>query len=212
MELIMPAAPDWVRSAQKDAEGRMPQDMAAEEESATYQWNPPVGSFPEIAWRGVFKDYREAMQGSTSASDVAHYITVWSATAAGLARRVWMFLGGRIYPNIYVTYYGPTGDHKTTAQRRLVDYALLADRDDVPILRTTGSAEGLADAFSAAAQTGVVLFYWEEFAETLARARWSGATLFGFLTEAFDCPPVFDRAYRKNPIHIANPTPSVLTA
>jgi hypothetical protein len=184
----------------------------SEESTDQQQWDPPVGEFPEIAWRGTFDDYRQAMRLSTSASDTVHFVTFWSAVAASLGRRISMFYGTNVYPNVYLGYYGPTGDKKTTAQRRILDYSLLGEREDVPILRTTGSAEGLADAFAEVANTGVCIFYWEEFAETLARAHWSGATLCGFLTETFDCPPVFQRAYRKNPIRIDNPTPTVLTA
>ena len=39
---------------------------------------PPGPNFPEIAWRGLFADYRRAMVDTTEASDVAHFGTFWS--------------------------------------------------------------------------------------------------------------------------------------
>jgi hypothetical protein len=224
---------DWIASLHRDAEGRLPEEGAANngrpgsdtgedtpkseaatpaEEETAHHWDPPVGAFPEIAWRGTFATYRETMKDTTAASDVGHFVTFWGAAAAALARRVWMYQGDHVYPNAYLCYFGPTGDYKTTGQRRLPNCGLLAERADVPILQATGSAEGLADAFAAAAKTGVIIFLWEELAETLIRSKWSGSTLIGFLIETFDCPPVYDRAYRKNTVHIDRPTPNILTA
>jgi hypothetical protein len=78
-----------------------------------------VPEFPEIAWRGLFADYRAAMQGTTEASDVAHFCTFWATAAAIQGRNVEMYGGDFVYPNVYINYYGPTGDKKTTAERRI---------------------------------------------------------------------------------------------
>jgi hypothetical protein len=53
---------------------------------------------------------------------------------------------------------------------------------------------------------------WEEFAAFLSHARWSGSTLLEFITETFDCPAVWSRDYRKKPIVLMRPTPTILTA
>jgi hypothetical protein len=44
--------------------------LAGEPVEEEPEGNEPLLAFPEIAWRGPFKTYREAMQGTTEASDV----------------------------------------------------------------------------------------------------------------------------------------------
>ena len=120
---------------------------------------PELPSFPDIAWRGVFDVYRQAMEGSTAASDVAHFCTLWAAVASALGRRIHMYSGGIVYPNVYLCNFGPTGDHKTTAQRRLKECDLLAGQT-VRYVQNVGSTEGLSDLLSKA-ERGVYLCYWE---------------------------------------------------
>jgi hypothetical protein len=167
-------------------------------------------AFPEIAWRGVFGDYRAAMQGTTEATDAAHFCTLWAAIAAILGRTVEMHAGDIIYPNVYLAVFGETGDKKTTAERRLSSCNLFEHWPHIRLVRGVGSTEGLADALKES-ETGTCLFYWEEFATFLSHARWKGSTLLEFITECFDCPPEWNKHY-KAPIHLETPTPSILTA
>src|SRR5579863_2983369 len=74
--------------------------------------------FPEIAWRGVFAEYRAAMVDTTEASDVAHFASLWATCAVVQGRRTSMYAGERIFPNVYIALFGATGDKKTTAMRR----------------------------------------------------------------------------------------------
>jgi len=172
--------------------------------------------FPEIAWRGTFGTYKEAMNGTTETSDVAHFLTCWAAEAAALGRRVHCFVGDLVYPNVYLCFYGESGDKKTTAQRRLLQCNLLSGIQNLKILSNVGSTEGLADALSEA--TGldetecIYLFYWEELAAQMARGRWSGSTVFEFMVQTFDCPPNWGLNYRRRPVSIRKPTPTILTA
>jgi hypothetical protein len=121
-----------------------------------------------------------------------------------------MYSGDVVYPNVYIAFYGPTGDKKTTAQRRIPSCNLLEHAPDIEIIQNAGSTEGLADRLMSVT-SGCYLFLWEEFATFLAVARWSGSTLLQFLTEAYDCPPVFKRDFRKEKINLTNPTPTILT-
>jgi len=165
--------------------------------------------FPEIAWRGVFADYRKAMVGTTEASDVAHFTGFWAAAAVTLGRRVSMYLGERIFANVYLSVFGPTGDKKTTAQRRVLNCGLLAP--SIQVIRNLGSTEGLADALKR--EDGgdlVALFFWEELTTLFARGRWTGSTILEFITETFDCPPEWGMKYRKDPISLRAPTPTIL--
>jgi hypothetical protein len=166
-------------------------------------------AFPNTAWRGVFADYREAMIGTTEASDVAHFTACWAAVAATLGRRVSMYAGERIFPNVYLSVFGPTGDKKTTAQRRILNCGLLAP--SIQVIRNLGSTEGLADALKREERADMVaLFFWEELTTLFARGRWSGSTILEFFTETFDCPPEWGIKYRKEPINLVAPTPTIL--
>jgi hypothetical protein len=176
----------------------------AKEESET------LAAFPETAWRGIFKDYRAAMEGTTEACDAAHFTTLWSAAAVGLGRKVEMHAGDVVYPNAYLAIFGETGDKKTTAQRRIGQCGLLEHWPYIRLVLGVGSTEGLADALEDA-ETGVYLFQWEEFATFLSQARWTGSTLLQFITECFDCPPEWNKLYRNKPIHLESPTLSILT-
>jgi hypothetical protein len=165
--------------------------------------------FPETAWRGAFADYREAMAGTTEASDAAHFSALWAAAAVTLGRRVSMYAGERIFANVFLSVFGPTGDKKTTAQRRILNCGMLAP--SIQVIRNLGSTEGLADALKRddGADT-VALFFWEELTALLARGRWSGSTILEFITETFDCPPEWGMKYRKGPIDLVAPTPTIL--
>jgi hypothetical protein len=165
--------------------------------------------FPETAWRGTFADYREAMAGTTEASDIAHFSALWAAAAVALGRRVFMYAGERIFPNVYLSVFGPTGDKKTTAQRRILNCGLLAP--SLCVIRNLGSTEGLADALKREDGADLVaLFFWEELTVLLARGRWKGSTILEFITETFDCPPEWGIKYRKDPITLVAPTPTIL--
>jgi hypothetical protein len=110
---------------------RLPVEVLEPADQMEQRAMPPP--FPEIAWRGIFDEYREAMSGTTEASDVAHFAALWTAAAANLGRRVSIFAGDEIFPNVYILFYGPTGDKKTTAKRRIFRHNLLAPT--VQILR-----------------------------------------------------------------------------
>jgi hypothetical protein len=166
-------------------------------------------AFPEDAWRGPFQDYRTAMKGTTEACDEAHFATFWSVSGAILGRRVSMGSGDVIYCNTYIVVHGLSGDKKTTAERRVIRCRLLEDHPMVKFIAGVGSAEGLAEKLDGG---GSALFFWEEFASMLSRARWTGSTLLEFITECFDCPDEWHNHYRKDPIHLEEPTPSILTA
>jgi hypothetical protein len=170
---------------------------------------PATLAFPENAWRGAFDTYRKAQRGSTEASDVVHFSVLWTAAPLHMGRRVSMSYGDILYPNTYICFSGPSGDKKTTAQRRI--QRLLPQ--GVPVF-TVGSVEGLSDELSQhQKEHGIAtyLFRWEELASFLCPAKMKGSPLLPFLTEVFDCPAEFSRKYRHNKIDVKEPTPSVHT-
>lgn len=161
--------------------------------------------FPEVAWRGIFFEYRDAMKDATEASDTFHFATLWTRCAVALGRRVWLSYGMKLFPNVYLVCFGPTGDRKTTATRKAAEIG-----KEFKTVRGGGSGEGLADEFSGATPGEGFLLYAEEFSQILRPGRWDGATLIPFLTQCFDCPPRYEMKYRKSPVKLDEPTPSLL--
>ncbi|HLW82621.1 MAG TPA: DUF3987 domain-containing protein [Candidatus Acidoferrales bacterium] len=181
-----------------------PEARSANEKNVTEVINR-LPAFPETAWRGIFADYRSAMQRATEASDVFHFAGLWARCAVALGRRVWFPYGMQLFPNAYLVCFGPTGDRKTTATRRATELGSACK-----IIQGGGSGEGLADEFSDAEPGEGMLLYAEEFSQILRPARWDGSTLKPFLTQCFDCPGRYQVKFRKQPIELEQPTPSLL--
>jgi hypothetical protein len=111
----------------------------------------------------------------------------------------------QLFPNVYLVCFGPTGDRKTTATRMGAEIG-----STFKIVRGSGSGEGLADEFSTAEPGRGLLLYAEEFSQVLRAGRWDGATLIPFLTQCFDCPRRYEMKFRKSPVELEQPTPSLL--
>jgi hypothetical protein len=56
-----------------------PGESAAEEPSPEPETVPAL---PEAVWRGIFKQYREALRGKSEAPEAYHFASVWAACAA----------------------------------------------------------------------------------------------------------------------------------
>jgi len=71
-----------------------------------------------------------------------------------------------------------------------------------------GSAEALGDwmAQSDAAPPAAHLVQLDELCTLLVRGGWQGSGLLPFLVECFDCPAVYDIPFRKQPVHVVEPT------
>jgi len=162
---------------------------------------------PKAAWRGPFAEYRNTMAHATEASDVFHFATLWACGAATLGRTVRFPYGSMTYPNVSLIGFGPTGDRKTSAMRRVDDIG-----GQLKVIRGGGSGEGLADDFASVAPSLGILIYAEEYSQILRPGHWEGATLLPFLTQCFDCPNRYELKYRKKPVNLECPTPSLLAA
>jgi hypothetical protein len=167
-------------------------------------------AFPESAWRGPFALYRKAMDGTSEAPDTVHFSTLWANAAARLRRRVHIYYAFDHFPNVFLVNYGTTGDSKTSAMRQ--GFRVYPTDAKIKVLRGLGSAEALG-AWMHQPDDGPRishLIFLEELATVLTRGRWEGSTLLHFLTETFDCPPVYEAPYRKNPLKVKEPTPILL--
>ena len=168
-----------------------------------------LGEFPEDAWRGPFKIYREAMRGTSEAPDTAHFTVLWAVAAACLRRRVSFYYAFPHYPNVYLVNFGNTGDSKTSAGRQGLR---LLPEQGIKLLRGVGSAEALGDWMKQPDEGPAVshLLFIEELATLLTRGGWEGSTLLSFLTETFDTPDRYEIPFRKNPVLVQEPTPSLI--
>jgi Bifunctional DNA primase/polymerase, N-terminal/Primase C terminal 1 (PriCT-1) len=186
-------------------------DIEEEDEPEEPKEPLAISVFPEIAWRGIFQTYREAMAGTSEASDVTRFISLWVAAAVRLQRKIKLWNGSWLFPNVYLVLFGDTGDRKTTGTRGFLD--LIPDADLSRVLRGAGSGEGIADWLKkceeGATQISTCL-YLEELSELTTRAKWDGSTLKTFLTSVYDCPPRHEVKYRKNPIDLREPIVSLL--
>jgi hypothetical protein len=181
-----------------DGQGPAPEQRAQREPSTL-----PV--FPKMAWRGVFADYRAAMERATEASDTFHFAALWARCAVALGRRVHFNYGMKLFPNVYLVCFGPTGDRKTTATRMGAGMG-----SPYKLVSGGGSGEGLADEFSSAERGQGILIHAEEFSQILRPGRWDGSTLKPFLTQCFDCPDRYQVKFRTKPIELEEPTASLL--
>lgn len=165
-------------------------------------------TFPSSAWRGVFDTYRKAMDRTTWASDVTHFITLWTVVSAKLRRKVKFCYGMDLYPNVYLVFFGDSGDKKTTATSKIV--SLLTDDPAIKVLQGIGSGEGLVEWLKPEDDAMSHLLYLSELAELLQRGKWNGSTLKTVLTHIYDCPHAYEAPFRQNPIKIVEPTLTLL--
>jgi TOTE conflict system, Archaeo-Eukaryotic Primase domain len=136
---------------------------------------PSLPEFPASAWRGPLAQWKCATDGTTEAPDAIRYAAILAPIAARIGRRVSLHYGTRLYPNVYIVGFGPTGStRKTTASRE----ARRAVPPSVRVIRGVGSGEALIEALQANEATRPVqaLLEADELAVLLARAKSSRTT------------------------------------
>jgi hypothetical protein len=85
--------------------------------------------FPDCAWRGIFKDYRDAFQNVTEAPEQFHFAVLATVAGIVIGRSAYMWHGRKLFPVFYSVLIGPTSiSRKTTAAEKGV--SLLADTDE----------------------------------------------------------------------------------
>src|SRR5689334_10098530 len=104
-----------VMSILRGAEERAERNVRADSPEAI---DSSLPAFPEIAWRGMFAAYRDVVKDTTEASDVTHFAALWATCGVRLGRSIYMAAGDAVYPNVYICVFGPTGDKKTTGERK----------------------------------------------------------------------------------------------
>ena len=54
------------------------EERAEEVEPKSPEREETLPAFPEIAWRGAFREYLEIVKDTTEASDVTHFAALWA--------------------------------------------------------------------------------------------------------------------------------------
>lgn len=167
-------------------------------------------SLPSELRDGIFGEYIERSRDTTESSDVTHYLALLSAAGLIVGRDIWCEYGMRLYPNLYLVYFGPTGDNKTTGLSRATEFI-----NPAFVTRGEESPQALLD-WMLSLQSPVLL-YKSEFSTLHKMAGWNASTLTSLLITLYDCPPVYDVRYRtktgKNEsVTLINPTVNVLAA
>jgi len=132
-----------------------------------------IGKFPEAAWTGLFRRWRDIAAPCTEAP----LESLWGAflVAAGLilGRNVWRSSPRPLYPNFYLLLVGQTGDSRKSTVLWLAEELLQRVDADVAIIKGIVSTEGLLEALAAKEETRA-LGYADEFRSLLAVAKRKG--------------------------------------
>jgi len=64
---------------------------------------------PKEAWKGLFREYRELVGGTTEASDNYHWGGFYTVLGCTLNHRISIHYAGLVYPNSYICFIGPPG-------------------------------------------------------------------------------------------------------
>lgn len=154
---------------------------------------------PAIAWRGLFKDYRDMVASTTEAADAFHYATFLQVFGCTIGRRLFVYHATRLYPNFFNCLVGRSGltrKDTTWARGRVVLDALHAYSEDDPsppfkTLRGIRSYEGLLDEL--AGERKIRLIQLGELLSLLAKARQDSlGNIIPALTELYDSPDLLN--------------------
>ncbi|HEX76202.1 MAG TPA: hypothetical protein G4O12_06425 [Dehalococcoidia bacterium] len=150
---------------------------------------------PEVAWKGLFQDYRSLVGDTTEASDNFHFATFCQVLGCTIGRRLHVYHASKLYLNFYTCLVGRTGlTRKDTTLNRGSDILsrLHAESDGEPnplfrIIRGIRSYEGLLDELSG--DRKVRMIWVPELLSLLAKAKQESlSNIIPALTELYDCP------------------------
>lgn len=154
---------------------------------------------PPIAWRGLFKDYRDLVAGTTEAADAFHYATFLQVFGSTIGRRLFVYHATRLYPNFYTCLVGRSGLTRkdTTWSRgravldRLNSYTENDPNPPFKVVRGIRSYEGLLDELSG--ERKVRLIQFGELLSLLAKAKQDSlGNIIPALTELYDSPDLLN--------------------
>jgi len=156
--------------------------------------NPANLEFPNIAWQGLFQDYRDLVAETTEAADAFHYAAFLSVLGCTLGRRLHVYHATNLYPNFYICLVGRSGmtrkDTSIARSRDLLNRLHAEDTTTSPsfrIVRGIRSYEGLLDELSG--ERKVRLIHFGELLSLFSKTKQeSVGNIIPQLTELYDCP------------------------
>ena len=172
---------------------------------------PTSLELPAIAWRGLFKDYRDMVANTTEAADAFHYATFLQVFGCTIGRRLSVYHATKLYPNFYNCLVGRSGltrKDTTWSRGRVVLGALHAHSEDDPspsfkTVRGIRSYEGLLDELAGERKTRLIQL--GELLSLLAKARQDSlGNIIPALTELYDSPDLLNP-----PVHQKEVKPAI---
>lgn len=141
---------------------------------------------PDACYRGIFRDFRDALAETTEACDNYRFATFLTYAGALIGRRCYYRHATRLYPNFYTVVVGDSGFERKTSSVRWGASAL-PDGADIETLET-GSWEGILDVLGEHKGRRVLLRP-AEFRTLASKAKQDAlSNLIPGLTELYDCP------------------------
>lgn len=176
-------------------------------------------ALPEIAWQGLFGDYRGLVGETTEAADVFHYAAFSQVIGSTLGRRLYVHHATRLYPNFYICIVGRSSlTRKDTCQSRAADilgrlHDIASESGESPefrIVRGIRSYEGLLDELAGERKVRLILV--GELLSLLAKARQESlGNIVPQLTELYDCPDLVNPpVHQKNKVIAREPFVSIM--
>jgi len=160
---------------------------------------PSNMEIPEVAWRGLFADYRDMVGQTTEAADAFHYATFLQILGCTIGRRLHVYHAGKQFPNFYTCLVGRSGlTRKDTTWSRgegiLNDLHVYSEDELSPpfkSVRGLRSYEGLLDEL--AGERKVRLIMLGELLSLFAKAsQQSLGNIIPALTELYDMKDVIN--------------------
>ena len=175
-------------------------EITITEKTLTRPATPSSLELPAIAWRGLFKDYRDMVAPTTEAADAFHYAAFLQVFGCTMGRRLHVYHADRQFPNFYTCLVGRSGlTRKDTTWSRaegiLNDlHAYSSENDASPpfkAVRGLRSYEGLLDEL--AGERKVRLIMLGELLSLFAKAsQQSLSNIIPGLTEFYDMKDVIN--------------------
>lgn len=169
---------------------------------------PPLRDLlPERGWLREYVAYGESV---TDAPLAYHLFAGLTCLAVALGRRLWIPFGASpVYPNLYVCLLGPSAlARKSTVLRIAAE--VLGRFEEHAVLPGEFSPERLVGLLK---EHPTALCLWSEFGAFLRYAERSYMLgIKEWLTDLFDCPPLFRRALQTETVVVKAPALSILTA
>src|SRR4030095_9261720 len=115
--------------------------------------------FPEEAFTGLFKNYRDLVEPCTEAPPSYHWVTFLTMTGLLLGRSVFIRFPFPLYPNFYSLLIGRTGiDRKSTAMKCGDHEILKRIPNNIVYVKGALSSEGIYETLGKQDRTRLLLY------------------------------------------------------